>query len=354
MISAILRAYHFEPEIMNVRFTWTNSTINFLHWQNSIILESQEFPYEIFVQTTNGKDLELLTETASSFFHISRHLWKVPYIAPNLLFGYYNLNVATNNPAYQKYYLYRTSDMKTFTKANSRLFGNFDCIWDGIRYVITTLEYISGSGYYKIITSTDLITFSDISIYTKSSSITNGYNISYANGKYILVFNNFDSQQIKIFNSFEELSVNSMSIIPTTSSSTQKLLNYFNIYYFGNKYITNSSNNLLYTKNNLADDWVEFIADNEPAFEIIGARWVIWDNYIFYTYYKKTTNSSNQEVKFYCINQNFECIDFLQILSINGLPIPSDFGYKDKIFMYTMGNQNIYSKFLDLDFYFIQ
>lgn len=358
MISAILRAYHFEPEIMNVRFTWTNSTINFLHWQNSIILESQEFPYEIFVQTTNGKDLELLTETASSFFHISRHLWKVPYIAPNLLFGYYNLNVATNNPAYQKYYLYRTSDMKTFTKVNSRLYSQYDYIWDGIRYIITALEYISGLGYYKIITSTDLITFSDISIYTKSSSITNGYNISYANGKYILVFNNFDNQQIKIFNSFEELSVNSIDIIPTTSSSTQKLLNYFSIYYFGNKYITNSSGNLLYTKNNLADDWVEFIADSEPAFEIFGANWTIWDNYIFYAYLKRTKNSSNgeikDEVKFYCINQNFECIDFLQILSINGLPIPSYFGYKDKIFMYNMGNQNIYSKFLDLDFYFIQ
>ena len=121
--------------------------------------------------------------------------------------------------------------MKTFTKVNSRLYSQYDYIWDGIRYIITALEYISGLGYYKIITSTDLITFSDISIYTKSSSITNGYNISYANGKYILVFNNFDNQQIKIFNSFEELSVNSMDIIPTTSSSTQKLLNYFSIHY---------------------------------------------------------------------------------------------------------------------------
>ena len=353
MISSILRAYNFEPGIMSVRFTWTTSDIFFLHWQNNIILESQKYPYEVLVQTPNGKDLELLTETASGLLQLSKNLWRVPYNIPNLLVGYYNIDIATTNPAYQKYYLYRTSDMKTFTKVNSRLFGDFSYIWDGIRYIIVTLEYISGNGYYKIMTSTDLITFSDISIYTKSAALTNGYDISYANGKYILVFNNFDNQQIKIFDSYDELSINSADIIPITSTPIQKQLNDFNVYYFGNKYITNSSNNLLYTKNNLTDDWMEFIIDIEPTDETFGGGWVIWDNYIFYSYYKRATISSEPEFKFYCINQNFKYIDFSHVLLINDLPKPNGFGYKDKIFMYTRGDQNIYSKYLDLDFYFI-
>ena len=353
MISSILRAYNFEPGIMSVRFTWTTSSINFLHWQNNIILESQKYPYEVLVHTSNGKDLELLTETAPGLLQLSVNLWKVPYNIPNLLAGYYNLDVATTNPAYQRYYLYRTSDMKTFTKVNSRLFDHFSYIWDGIRYIIFTLEYISGDRYYKIMTSTDLITFSDISIYTKSTALTNGYNISYTNGKYILVFNNFDNQQIKIFDSYEELSINSTNIIPITSTPLQKPLNLFRVDYFGNKYITNSSNNLLYTKNNLTDDWMEFIIDIEPTDEIFGANWAIWDNYIFYSYYKRATISSEPEFKFYCINQNFKYIDFSHVLLINDLPKPNGFGYKDKIFMYTRGDQNIYSKYLDLDFYFI-
>ena len=354
MISSIIRAYNFEPGIMSVKFTWTNSSINFLHWQNNIILESQRWPITVFVQTSNGTDLELLTETAPGFLHVSEKLWKVPYNNPKLLVGYYNLDVATTNPAYQKYYLYRTSDMKTFTKVNSRLFDSFSCVWDGIRYVITTLEYISGNGYYKIMTSMDLITFSDISIYTKSATLTNGYKISYANGKYILVFNNLDIQQIKIFDSYDELSINSVNIIPITSTPMQKPLNLFRVDYFGNKYITESSKGLLYTKNNLTDDWMEFIADTGPIYEILGARWMIWDNYIFYSYYKRATISSELEFKIYCINQNFNCIDFLPILLINDLPKSSNFGYKDKIFMYTIsGYQTIYSKYLDLDFYFI-
>lgn len=356
MLSSIIKGCAFTTDILKLEYSWTTAPLNHpFHWKSEAIWTAEEWPDKYFMNTT-GTNLNLLSKTQSTMIN-PEGSYNYPYNYPQGLIGDSTIgSYPYTDWRYSTYLLYRTNDLRTFTQINSKFYRGLPHLyWDNQNYIFTAFEATnSSSSNYKILTSKDLVTISEISIYTVNSSLSNGYYLSYVNGKYILTINNIDGTSIiKVFDTFETFSTNTTTqILQLPNGSVNEKYYSQQIYYYGNRYITLNSGKL-YTSLDILSGWSEFIIpDLDPVYTWLPTKYQIWDNYIFYTL-KRTKLGISENITF-VLDSNFTIRNFTNILIENQLPPYSTFCYINKMYQYvTSGYRWINSKPLNLDLYFL-